>query len=350
MIRMSRMKTFLIILFLSIVLDVSGQQVLLLTSGEKTSLRGLSVLNDKVIWASGSNGKVARSLDGGLHWEWITVIGQDKSDFRDIHAFSDKEAVILKVGEPALLLRTTDGGKSWKTVYADSTKGVFLDALAFRGRYGQVIGDPIPNEPYVYTLQTSNKGKKWEKLLSPNSKSPRLDEGEAFFASSGTNLAIVQTIGKKRLTLLATGGKVSSLIRSDSNSKKRLPLLQGSESTGANSIAAWDPDHLIVCGGNFLSDRDTTANCYLSNDGGQNWIRPARPPFGYRSCVIYISRDTLLACGTSGVDISFDGGMNWTLISAESFHVCQSAQQGKAVFLAGSTGRIAKLEGLIYEN
>jgi outer membrane protein assembly factor BamB len=140
------------------------------------------------------------------------------------------------------------------------------------------------------------------------------------------------------------------LIRSDLNTKTKLPLLQGSESTGANSIAAWDPAHLIICGGNFLADRDTTANCFLSTDGGENWIRPTRPPFGYRSCVIYISRDTLLACGTSGVDLSVDGGMNWTLISSESFHVCQSAKKGKAVFLAGSNGRIARLEGLIYKN
>jgi hypothetical protein len=66
--------------------------------------------------------------------------------------------------------------------------------------------------------------------------------------------------------------------------------------------------------------------------------------------VIYISRDTLLACGTSGVDLSVDGGMNWALISSESFHVCQSAKKGKAVFLAGSNGRIARLEGLIYKN
>ena len=344
------MKTLLTFLSLSLATFAMGQQVLLLTSGEKTSIRGLSVLDEQVVWASGSNGKVARSLDGGLHWEWTTVKGQEKSDFRDIHAFSDKEAVILKVGEPALLMRTTDGGKSWSTVYSDSTKGVFLDAMAFSGPHGQVIGDPLPSDPRVYLLQTGNRGKKWEKVSNPKSAIPILSEGEAFFASSGTNLVMVRSSGKKKTTLLATGGKVSSLIRSDVNTKTRLPLLQGSESTGANSIAAWDAAHLIVCGGNFLSDRDTTANCYYSTDGGQNWIRPARPPNGYRSCVIFINSDHLLACGTSGVDISFDGGMNWDMISAEGFHVCQPAQKGKAVFLAGGNGRIAKLTGLTYKN
>jgi hypothetical protein len=59
--------------------------------------------------------------------------------------------------------------------------------------------------------------------------------------------------------------------------------------------------------------------------------------------VEYIGKDRLLCCGTSGIDISADGGMHWQLISGESFHVCRKAKKGKAVFLAGGGGRIAKL-------
>jgi hypothetical protein len=51
----------------------------------------------------------------------------------------------------------------------------------------------------------------------------------------------------------------------------------------------------------------------------------------------------LVTCGTSGVDVSGDGGLNWKLISNESFHVCAKAKKGNAVFLAGKDGRIAKL-------
>ena len=42
----------------------NAQYVKVLTAGTKTSLRGLSVVSDKIIWASGSNGTVAKSLDG----------------------------------------------------------------------------------------------------------------------------------------------------------------------------------------------------------------------------------------------------------------------------------------------
>ena len=41
-----------------------------LTSGTHTSLRGLSVVSDEVVWVSGSSGTVGKSLDGGKTWTW----------------------------------------------------------------------------------------------------------------------------------------------------------------------------------------------------------------------------------------------------------------------------------------
>jgi hypothetical protein len=70
---------------------------------------------------------------------------------------------------------------------------------------------------------------------------------------------------------------------------------------------------------------------------------PQTPPHGYRSCVIYLDASRLLTCGTSGVDISRDGGNNWELVAKDSYHVIQKAKKGNAVFLAGGNGRIACL-------
>jgi hypothetical protein len=59
---------------------------------------------------------------------------------------------------------------------------------------------------------------------------------------------------------------------------------------------------------------------------------------------VYISKSKLITCGTSGVDVSEDGGINWKHISDESFHVVQLAKKGKAVFLAGARGRVAQFK------
>ena len=70
------------------------------------------------------------------------------------------------------------------------------------------------------------------------------------------------------------------------------------------------------------------------------------PPLFHRpdtGAVEYLSKNKLITCGITGVDISEDGGMNWKNISAEGFHVVQKAKKGKAVFFAGGKGRIGRL-------
>lgn len=336
-------------LFLILVFPVTvfAQSIETLTGGKKVSLRGLSVVSDRVIWASGTGGTVVRSVDGGQHWEWLTVKGFEKTDFRDIEAFDEKTAVIMGIADPGYILRTTDGGQHWKVVFKDTTKGVFMDAMAFHGKFGRVIGDPLAGETNTYFLTTTNKGRTWERIPAAFLTPQQLQNGEAMFASSGSNLVVFRVPhhhAKITLTYLVTGGKASSFINTQKPGKTPLPLQQGKESTGANSMAAWNHRTLVVVGGDFMNDKDTTGNACLSNDGGQTWQIPLRPPHGYRSCVAFLSEKELIACGTSGVDLSADGGMNWTLLSKESFHVCQKAKTGTAVFLAGNNGRIARLK------
>jgi photosystem II stability/assembly factor-like uncharacterized protein len=320
--------------------NLSAQKIELLFSGTKTSIRGLSVVSDKIIWASGSNGTVAKSVDGGKTWQWITVKNFEKRDFRDIEAFDKNNAIIMAISEPANILKTTDGGKTWKTVFNDSTKGMFLDAMEFWNRdSGIALGDPINGKFFI--IRSFDGGNNWQKI--PFNKLPAADSGEACFASSGTN---VRKLDRDEACFISGGIRSRLFIR---DQKIDLPIIQGKQSTGANSVAISDDKklkgghHIIVVGGDFSNDTSTEKNCTITNDGGKTWITPTTPPHGYRSCVEFISKNKLITCGTSGVDISNDEGMHWHLISNESFHVCRKAKKGKAVFLAGSNGRIAKL-------
>ncbi len=315
-----------------IVFFSSAQKIKILTSGTETSLRGLSVINDSVIWVSGSNGSVAVSTDGGNNWKWITVAGYGKRDYRDIEAFDAKTAIILAIDEPALLLKTSDGGSTWNEIYTDTTKGVFLDAMDFnKNGKAIIVGDPLEGKEYrlQYDVKHQRAGKINTRL--------HFKEGEAFFASSGTN---IKWIPHTKNYVFVTGGKRSRFFLN--GLWYDLPMIEEKESTGANSIAVWDKNNMVIVGGDFANDTSTTKNAVITQNAGRTWFQPATPPHGYRSCVEYITKNKLIACGTSGVDISKDGGMNWTLISNESFYVCQKSKQGKVVFLAGKDGRIAR--------
>lgn len=372
---MRLIKIFSCLLLISF--STNAQQIRLLESGRKTSIRGLSVVSNTVFWASGSNGTVARSTDGGKTIQWITVPGYEKRDFRDIEALDAQTALIMAVAEPAVILKTTDGGQHWRKVFEDSTKGMFLDAMdmlvdtaglrldSMAAKSGiavsdidpknasavpvethytlTVVGDPINGK--MFAAVSFNSGETWSKFPSDI----RLDTGEAFFAASGSNIKMLHPRDDDPKFFVVSGGTKSALIELFTGIRHPLPqLLQGKESTGANGIDIHPVmDQAVIVGGDFAKDSISSGNCVLVSgfrSGKLIFKEPQTPPHGYRSGVAYLSKLMLVACGTSGVDISRDGGRNWQLLSKEGFHVVKQARQGKAVFLAGGNGRIAKLE------
>ena len=94
-----------------------NNSIKILTQKKGVSIRGMAVPNTNTIWASGSKGSIALSINGGTNFEWMQVQGYETRDFRSIHAWNEKEAIIVAVAAPALILKTKDGGKSWYKVY-----------------------------------------------------------------------------------------------------------------------------------------------------------------------------------------------------------------------------------------
>jgi hypothetical protein len=105
----------------------------------------------------------------------------------------------------------------------------------------------------------------------------------------------------------------------------------------------------IIVGGDFSQDTSTANNCLLVDlrvtglKNEQLFTRPANPPGGYRSCVQYLFRKTWITCGTSGIDVTTDDGLNWRLISKDSYHTLGYAKKGKYVYLAGGGGRVGRI-------
>lgn len=312
----------------------------ILAQGTPASLRGLSVVNENVLWVSGSKGTVGHSTDGGKTWKWRVIKGFENRDFRDIEAFDAATAVVMAVDAPAYILKTFDGGENWRVVYENKTKGMFLDALEFwNEQSGIVIGDPIDHK--IFIARTFDGGNTWKEI--PDAYKPRADSGEAFFAASGTNIRVLD----KDEAVFVSGGLRSRIYIRDEVID--LPMVQGKETAGANSIAVLDVHkrrggtRMVVAGGDFSRPSSDSLNFFLSANRGKTWKAPKQPPHGYRSCVEYLSAKHLVTCGLTGVDFSADGGNTWQWISREGFHVVRKAKNGTAVYLAGSNGKVGKL-------
>ena len=319
-----------------------------LTSGTNTSIRGMSIASTNVIWVSGSNGTIGRSTDHGNTWHWMIVPGFEKKDFRDIHAFDSLSAVIMSVDNPAYILKTKDGGKSWKTTFTKELDGMFLDAMDFNGQEGICIGDPLSvggaGKKLFFIIRTYDGGDTWSPV--PLYQLPLANANEAIFSASGTNISFLKNPDYEYV--FVTGGTISNLFMmgrpGKPNKMVNIPINQGIASTGTFSVATDKLNRYYCIGGDYKEPGNQYDNFYFTTDAGKKWgSASVAPPFGYRSCIQLIDDKKMVACGPNGIDISENGGREWLDISKEGFNVCMVSPNKKQVFFAGEKGKLAIL-------
>ncbi len=305
------------------------------------SFRGMSVVNDRVVWASGTRGTVIHTTDGGTTWGVDSIPGGGAFDLRAVHGQSDQVAHVAATA--GRIWRTTDGGRTWSLRYQAADTSMFLDAIVFRNdREGMALGDPIGGRFVI--LVTRDSGDTWS--VAPDSSRPAALEGEAAFAASGTSLVFKSP----RHGWLGTGGLASRVFRTINGgqswtvSPSAIPPRGGT--AGVFSVAFGDAMHGVVVGGDYERPDSSTGTAALTSDGGLTWEPASRFPRGYRSGVAMrrVNVDDLIAVavGTTGSDVSRDGGRTWLPLDGTSFNAVQFAPSGVA-FAVGGRGRVARL-------
>lgn len=335
----------IILIFILCFQQLQAQDLNYVYKEGNASLRGLSVVSNEVVWASGSSGTVLRTTNGGRSFDVIRPKGYEKRDFRDIEAFDSLSAIIIAVDTPAIILKTTNGGITWRKVFEDKRAGMFLDAMDFQGSSGVVVGDPIDGK--MFRAYTYDLGETW----TIDQDAPALTDGEAFFASSGSNVHLIasrtnQNSGNKigHKGIFVSGGMRSRMFAG--NLSVDIPIQKGKNTTGANGFAI-DPKakYGFICGGDFSEPKRTDSTMLLFELKKNRIVFsfPATAPSGYKSAVAFAGNNVLLSCGTSGIDMSNDNGKNWKKISDLPFHVCNAIYESGKVWLAGPKSGIAIL-------
>lgn len=313
-----------------------------LKTGTDVSLRGLFVVNENVIWASGSNGTVLVSEDGGKTWRVNQIKGEKENDFRSIHAWDENRAIVFGVAGPTFGYLTKDGGKSWEVVFHDSTKGLFFNSLKFADtQNGLAVSDPVDGKFFV--LRTENGGKNWERVHEISD----VVEGEANFAASNTCIEFLSS-GK---AWIATGGKVARVFYSDdfgqSWSVTKTPFVQGESSSGIFSVSFKNDLEGVIVGGTYNQPELNDNIACFTADGGKSWIPSVIMPKEYRSCVQYVTtkkENFFFAIGKTGFGYSVDNGNNWSFGGGSGGYYTFRAVPGKRLgYVAGADGKIAKV-------
>ena len=326
----------LLIIFIAAFIAAAQWQIQPLET--KASLRGLSVVSEKIIWASGSGGTFLRTIDGGKTWTVGKVPDADKLDFRDVEAFDANTAYLLSIGngENSRIYKTNDGGATWKLQFKNTNERAFFDALAFwDNTHGIAMSDPVDGK---YLLLETQDGESWKPLGTDKMASAK--EGEAAFAASGTCLI---TNGENNV-FLVSGGNDARVFRSNNRGLSWFvadtPFFKGTAGSGIFSIAMFDSKKGVIVGGNYEKPNETTNNLAFTIDGGKTWTL-SQGLSGYRSGVTYVNKNTLLAVGASGSDLSIDGGKNWRNLDKENYNAVR-AKGKKAIWAVGANGLVAK--------
>ncbi|MET0752575.1 MAG: YCF48-related protein [Pyrinomonadaceae bacterium] len=304
----------------------------------KASLRGLSVVNEKIIWASGTGGTFLKTTDGGKNWTVGKVPDAEKLDFRDVEAFDANTAYLLSIGEgeSSRIYKTSDGGATWKLQFKNENPKAFFDALAFWDKtHGMAMSDPSDGK---YVLIETTDGENWKPVMTD--KMANAKPGEAAFAASGT---CILAQGKNNV-FIVSGGNDARVFRSVNRGLSWFvsdtPFVKGTAGSGIFSIAMYDAKRGVIVGGNYEKPDDITNNLAFTFDGGKTWT-PGKGLNGYRSGVVYIDKKMILAVGASGSDLSADGGKTWKNLDKENYNAV-AARGENAVWAVGANGLVSK--------
>jgi len=360
----------------------ASAQWTLQNSGTTASLRGIHSLGNGVAWASGTNGTVLRTQDGGKHWQHCTTPpNADKLDFRGIQAFDANAALVMSsgTGDLSRIYKTTDGCQTWRLVLKNPDAQGFFDGLAFEANVwgtapglsqenpkvhtGFIMGDPVDGKFVLF--ETRDTGETWKKWTNDDHMRPATAlTKEGAFAASNTSLI---SPGFHRDFAFITGGPTGSRLMIEQEhmisdrkmwlgfQSVQLPLAPG-ESAGAFSLAAryrpapaYSVDFMIV-GGDYKQPDKTDGNAVFVTRTDQRTPvvrKPETPPHGYRSAVAYdASTKSWITVGPSGTDVSTDDGRNWTALKPGAGDASDADKNWNALslpFVVGSKGRIGVL-------
>jgi photosystem II stability/assembly factor-like uncharacterized protein len=310
------------------------------SSGTTASLRGISAVSARVAWASGTRGTVLRTTDGGATWESVAVPGADSLDFRDVEAFDDRRAYVLSIGNgrASRIYKTENGGKQWTLQFTNTDSTAFFDCLAFwDANDGLAVSDPVHGR---FVVLSTTDGKRWAQLDSASS--PVAHQGEGAFAASGSCL-----VAKSRHSAwIATAFGARVLRTSDRGRSWResaTPIASGAAAKGVFSLAFGDTARGVAVGGDYEHPTDSTRTGAYSLDGGATWLASARQPRGFRSGAAWIPGRTshVVSVGTSGSDLSTDGGRTWGAVDDTNLNAVAFAPDG-AGWAVGPRGVIVK--------
>ncbi len=336
------MKKIFSIAFLSVGMAVFSQQVESIETilNDKISIRALELYDHKV-WYSGSDSKFGFVDLKDTKSQKQIRLSDEKLEFRTL-AQDKTSFYMINIVSPARFFKIDKKDLQSQIVFTDSSKTAFYDALHFvNDKLAYTFSDADSDQVLKLAIYKDGKWGMFKNDL-------KLNEGEAAFAASNTNIS-----STKKYVWIATGGKASRIIRLNLKNEKlevfKTPFVQGESSQGMYSIDFNDDQFGIAVGGDYTKQDANINNIATTHDGGVTWqIQASGQNAGYMTCVKIkpgSKGKEMIAVGDQHVSYSSDFGKTWKKISDEKgLYVCQWIDGNKVVFAGKDRIVVMKLK------
>lgn len=295
---------------------------------DSASIRAIEIVNDSSVVYATSNGIIGILTGNGKLTGTKKIITDTIIPHFRALAYTKEAVFALSIGNPALLYRYKN--HEIELVYKEENEKVFYDCMKFFDELnGIAIGDPTDN--CLSVLITRDGGKSWGKMNCENL--PKIEKGEAAFAASNTNIAIV---GEN--AWVVTGGLKSRIFHTPDMGLTwnvyDTPIIQGKNSTGIYSVDFYSEKQGIICGGDYTDMNGNYANKAITFNGGKTWelVSENTEP-KYVSCVQYVPNTQgkeVFAVSENGIFFSKSSGRTWEKVSDESFHSIRFVNENSA--------------------
>lgn len=307
---------------------------------DKISIRALEIYDNKV-WYSGTDSKFGFvDLKNPKNQKQIRL-SEKKLQFRTL-AQDKSSFYAINIESPAEFFKIDKKSLTSEIVFTDTVKTAFYDALHFvNDRLAYTFSDADKNNQLKLAVFRNGKWSMFKNNIS-------LNEGEAAFAASNTNIA-----SSKNYLWIATGGKASRILRMNLKDEKfeifTTPFVQGESSQGMYSIDFSDDKFGIAVGGDYTKQDANINNISTTNDGGKTWqIQASGKNAGYTTCVKIKPNSKgqeIISVGDKHISYSSDFGKTWKKISDEKgFFVCEWVDKNTVVFAGNGKVSLMKLK------
>lgn len=274
-------------------------------------INGISIIKSDTLFVVTKSGKFARSFDEGETWDVFDIT--PGVSIEDVFFKNSSEGYIC--GGRSMIMKTTDGGYSFKSVMSADTLPWFFDIEMFDDKHGLVVGmTRQPDAPFFgLGYRTEDGGRNWTQLdpmAVGYSKILKRSNGDINLLSMG-QLHITKDFGK---------------------------------SWGALQIKSDHPVRSFSFAGNTGVICGFKGVCFYSHDNGNSWLQSFQADTLVLISVQMVDEQVGFMSGSPPVFFkTVDGGKTWLKQPMEKpFTVFDMVIHENWLYAVGSYGNIIR--------